>query len=175
VTFESVLSPIELAIGRKYLRFMMECKYLLRDRVNGKTRERFWCHRDEFTFYLQGQVCTLLNQMLRKPVKPGHNALTIYGDGATLPRHRDDVLAFSWVMSLPVESRPEVDKERAWPIYVQTPTQVHKALLQSGDGHLIDPQMPHWRERLAEGRLGILFLWFVPGDYRGFVNGSWVE
>lgn len=175
MTFESVLSPIELAIGRKYLRFMMERKYLLLDRVNGKTQERFWCHRDEFTFYLQGQVCTLLNKVLEKPVKPGHNALTIYGNGATLPRHRDDVLAFSWVMSLPIEARPQESKEQAWPIYVQTPTQVHKALLQPGDGHLIDPQMPHWRERLVEGRLSILFLWFVPLDYRGFVNGSWVE
>lgn len=175
MTFESVLSPIELAIGRKYLRFMMEGKYLLLDRVNGKTQERFWCHRDEFTFYLQGQVCALLNQVLDKPVKPGHNALTIYGNGATLPRHRDDVLAFSWVMSLPIEARPEARKEQAWPIYVETPTRVHKALLQSGDGHLIDPQMPHWREQLVEGRLGILFLWFVPQDYRGFVNGSWVD
>lgn len=175
MTFESVLSPIELAIGRKYLRFMMERKFLLLDRVNGKTQERFWCHRDEFTFYLQGQVCTLLNQVLRKAVKPGHNALTIYGDGATLPRHRDDVLAFSWVMSLPIEARPEASKEQAWPIYVETPAKVHKALLQSGDGHLIDPQMPHWRERLTEGSLGILFLWFVPKDYRGFVNGSWVD
>lgn len=175
MTFESVLSPIELAIGRKYLRFMMERQFLLLDRVNGKTQERFWCHRDEFTFYLQGQVCTLLNQVLRQPVKPGHNALTIYGDGATLPRHRDDVLAFSWVMSLPIEARPDTSREQAWPIYVETPEKVHKALLQAGDGHLIDPQMPHWREQLTQGSLGILFLWFVPQDYRGFVNGSWVD
>lgn len=175
MTFESVLSPIELAVGRKYLRYMMERRLLLPDRVNGKTRERYWCHRDAFTLYLQGQVCALLNQVLRTPVKPGHNALTLYGNGATLPRHRDDVLAFSWVMSLPLEARPETSKEQAWPIYVQTPEKVHKALLQPGDGHLIDPQMPHWREQLVNARLGIVFLWFVPQDYRGFVNGSWID
>lgn len=175
MTFESILSPIELSIGRKYLRFMMDKKFLLLDKANGNIQQRFWCHRDEFTFYLQGQVCALLNQVLPERVKPGHNALTIYETGATLPRHQDDVLAFSWVMSLPLEAQPEANKEQAWPIYVETPSTVHKAMLQSGDGHLINPQMPHWRDMLEDGRLSILFLWFVPHDFRGFVNGSWVE
>ncbi|KTT03112.1 hypothetical protein SB14R_18145 [Pseudomonas oryzihabitans] len=175
VTFEQVLPPLELAIARRYLRFMMEGRFLLLDRVNGKTQQRFWCHRDAFTFYLHGMVCALLNQVLPKPVKPGHNALTIYQDGATLPRHQDDVQAFTWVMSLPIEACPEHDRHLSWPIYVETPRQVHQAHLLPGDGHLIDPQMPHWRDRLEQGRLGILFLWFVPVDYRGFVNGSWVD
>lgn len=175
MTFEQVLPPLELAIARRYLRFMMDGRFLLLDKVNGKTQQRFWCHRDEFTFYLHGMVCTLLNQVLAEPVKPGHNALTIYQDGATLPRHQDDVQAFAWVMSLPIEARPEHDRQLAWPICVETPRQVHEARLLPGDGHLIDPQMPHWREKLEQGRLGILFLWFVPADYRGFVNGSWVE
>lgn len=174
-TFEGILPPIELAMSRKYLRFMKERKFLLLDRANGKTEERFWIHRDEFTFYLQGQISTLLNQVLPSPVKPGHNALTIYESGATLPRHKDDVKAFSWVMSLPVETRPEGNKDEAWPIYVETPKAIHKAMLQAGDGHVIDPQMPHWRDRLADGRLSILLLWFVPHDYRGFVNGSWID
>lgn len=174
VTFEQVLPPLELAIARRYLRFMMEGRFLLLDRVNGKTEQRFWCHRDAFTFYLHGMVCALLNQVLPEPVKPGHNALTIYQDGATLPRHQDDVQAFAWVMSLPIEARPEHDRQLAWPICVETPRQVHQARLLPGDGHLIDPQMPHWRDKLEQGRLGILFLWFVPADYRGFVNGSWV-
>ncbi len=174
-TFESILSPLELAISRKYLRFMKQRKFLLLDRANGKTEERFWIHRDEFTFYLQGQICSLLNRVLPSPVKPGHNALTIYESGATLPRHKDDVKAFSWVMSLPVETRPENGRDEAWPIYVETPKAVHKAMLQAGDGHMIDPQMPHWRDRLQDGRLGILLLWFVPHDFRGFVNGSWID
>lgn len=174
-TFENVLPPIELAISRKYLRFMKEKKFLLLDRNNGTTEERFWIHRDEFTFYLQGQISALLNQVLPAPVKPGHNALTIYESGATLPRHKDDVLAFSWVMSLPVETRPGNRKEDAWPIHVETPKAVHTAMLQAGDGHVIDPQMPHWRHQLHDGRLSILLLWFVPHDYRGFVNGSWIE
>ncbi|AEA65554.1 hypothetical protein [Burkholderia gladioli] len=174
-TFEGILAPIELAISRKYLRFMKDRKFLMLDRANGKTEERFWVHRDEFTFYLQGQICTLLNQVLPSPIKTGHNALTIYESGATLPRHKDDVKAFSWVMSLPVDTRPDDHKEQAWPIYVETPKAIHKAMLQAGDGHVIDPQMPHWRDRLSDGRLSILLLWFVPHDYRGFVNGSWID
>jgi hypothetical protein len=175
LTFSNILSPIELAMSRKYLRYIMDKKFLLPDRANGTTQQRFWRHRDEFTFYLQGQVCAQINQVLPEPVKPGHNALTIYQSGATLPRHVDDVLAFSWVMSLPIETMPEISREQAWPIYVETPSMVHKAMLQSGDGHLINPQMPHWREVLKEGKLSILFLWFVPQDFQGFVNGSWID
>ncbi|WP_449432235.1 hypothetical protein [Pseudomonas putida] len=175
MSFEQVLPPLELAIARRYLRFMMQGRYLLPDRANGKTQKRFWCHRDDFTFYLHGMVCSLLNQVLPDPVKPGHNALTYYQDGATLPRHQDNVQAFAWVMSLPIEAQPEHDRQLAWPICVQTPQKVLEARLLPGDGHLIDPQMPHWRERLDKGRLGILFLWFVPAAYQGFVNGSWVD
>ncbi|CDL79300.1 hypothetical protein [Xenorhabdus cabanillasii] len=174
-TFEGILSPIELAIARKYMRFMMDKKYLLLDRANGNTQQRLWYHRDEFSFYLQGQVCKLINQVLTDPVKPGHNALTVYKSGAILSRHKDDVLAFSWVMSLPVETKPEISKDQAWPIYVETPMAVHKAMLQSGDGHLINPQMPHWRDVLEDGQLSILLLWFVPQNFTGYVNGNWID
>lgn len=174
--FDALLAPIELAMSRKYLRYRMEKKLLIPDQANGSTKNRYWVHRDEFTFYLQGQVCVLLNQILPTPVKSGHNALTVYTPGATLPKHQDDVLAFSWVLSLAIETNPEQRKENAWPIFVETPdTKVHPAMLQAGDGVLINPQMPHWRDELTGHSLNILFMWFIPHTFRGYVNGSWVE
>lgn len=174
--FNSILLPLDLAITRRYIRFLLDNKLLIPDKANGKTKNRFWVHRDEFTFYLQAQASTILNRVLSKPIKPGHNALTVYTPGATLPKHQDDVLAFSWVFSLAIETSPEQKRAAAWPICFEDPkNKVHSAMLQAGDGILINPQMPHWRDELQGHALNILFMWFVEQNFSGYVNGSWID
>ncbi len=175
-TLPDILHPIQLAIARKYIRYLFDCRFLLPDKANGSTRRRYWQHRESFTFYIHQQICTIINQILPEPVKIGHNAITVYQPGAVLPKHTDDVFAFSWVMSLPIDTNPIMDRAQAWPIYVETdPGKKEAAMLRMGDGHLINPQMPHWREELKDHSLGILFLWFVPHNYQGYVNGNWID
>jgi hypothetical protein len=176
VTIPDILATPELAISQAYIRHLYHKKYLLRDRANGATKGRYWVHRDDFTIYIHQQICTILNQFLPSPVKLGHNGITIYKPGAVLPKHNDDVLAFKWVMSLPVDTDPVRDRADAWPIYVETAKDaILSAKLRMGDGHLIDPQMPHWRDALSDHTLGILLLWFVPHDFTGYVNGNWID
>lgn len=176
ITLREIIDPVYLAIARKYLRHLTDQKYFIADNANGKTKERYWQHRDNFTFFIQSQMCTLLNQILPKPVKIGHNAITLYKRGATLPKHIDDVLAFSWVMSIPLDTQPETDRGHAWPIFVETRSDtVLSAFLGMGDAVLMNPQMPHWRERLEDHSLGIVFLWFIAAEYKGYVNGHWIE
>ncbi|MBA2711524.1 MAG: hypothetical protein H0U57_13160 [Tatlockia sp.] len=176
LTLHDVIQPVVLAIARKYLRHLDQQKYLIADKANGKTKERYWQHRDDFTFFIQSQMCTLLNQILPEPVKIGHNAITVYKPGATLPKHIDDVLAFSWVMSVPLDTQPERDRGQAWPIFVETDdNKVLSSSLSMGDAVLINPQMPHWRDMLEDHSLGIVFLWFIPANYQGFVNGHWID
>jgi hypothetical protein len=176
ITLRDVIAPVYLAIARKYIRHFVENKYFIADNANGKTKERYWQHRDDFTFFIQSQMCTLLNQILPEPVKLGHNAITVYKPGATLPKHIDDVLAFSWVMSVPLDTQPEINREHAWPIFVETDSEtVLSASLGMGDAVLMNPQMPHWREMLEESSLGIVFLWFIPANYSGYVNGHWID
>jgi hypothetical protein len=175
ITLHDVIAPIYLAIARKYIRHLAEQKYFIADNANGKTKERYWQHRDNFTFFIQSQMCTLLNQILPEPVKIGHNAITLYKPGATLPKHIDDVLAFSWVMSIPLDTQPEKNRQDAWPIFVKTDERVLSASLGMGDAVLMNPQMPHWREMLEDHALGIVFLWFIPADFTGYVNGHWID
>lgn len=176
ITLYDVIAPVYLAMARKYIGHLSEQKYFIADKANGKTKERYWVHRDEFTFFIQSQMCTLLNQILPEPVKIGHNAITLYKPGATLPKHIDDVIAFSWVMSVPLDTNPEKNRDDAWPIFVETDKdRVLSASLGMGDAVLINPQMPHWREMLKDHSLGIVFLWFIPANYKGYVNGHWID
>lgn len=176
ITLHDVVQPVYLAMSRKYIRHLAEQKYFIEDKANGKTKERYWQHRDNFTFFIQSQMCILLNQILPEPVKIGHNAITVYKQGATLPKHIDDVLAFSWVMSVPLDTHPERNREHAWPIFVQTDKDtVLSASLGMGDAVLMNPQMPHWRDMLEDHSLGIVFLWFIPATYKGYVNGHWID
>lgn len=170
-----LLHPVQLTMLRTYIRYIYNKKYLIPDKANGETKKRFWQHRENVTFYVQSQILGIINQILPSPVKIGHNAITVYEPGASLPKHQDDVLAFSWVMSLAIDTNPEITREHAWPMYVQINDTEHKALLGMGDGMLINPQMPHWRETLTDHTLGIMFFWFVNADYKGYVNGSWIE
>lgn len=171
----SILAPFDFAIARLYIRYMDEGKFLIRDKANGKTKGRYWIHRDNYVFYLQTQLNTIFNQLVNEPVKIGHNALTVYEEGSNLPIHRDDVLAFRWVFSLPIETTPYRDRDQAWPIYVDTGKKQVQANLRSGDGVFINPQMPHWRHTLTDHKLNIVFCWFVPKSYQGFVNGHWID
>lgn len=176
VIIRDILATPELAIAQSYLRHLYHKKYLLRDKANGSTKERYWIHRDNFTLHIHHQISIILNQFLPSPVKVGHNGITIYKPGAVLPNHIDDVLAFKYVMSLPVDTDPVKDIDNAWPIHIKTPDDVvYSAKLRMGDGHLIDPQMPHWRDELSDHTLGILLLWFVPHDFKGYVNGNWID
>lgn len=175
ISLQSLLSPIDLIMAREYVKYVNQEKYLIPDRANGATKSRFWVHRDGFTFYIHQQVMTAINQILPNKVKIGHNALTVYEPGAVLPKHQDDVLAFKWVMSLPIFTEPQVDLENAWPIYFEANDGVrHSSSLHPGDGLLINPQMPHWRDKLQSHQLGIMFLWFVDEDFEGYVNGNWI-
>lgn len=176
IRFKEIISPVNLAMARKYLRHLTEQKYFIADNANGKTKERYWQHRDNFTFFIQSQMCTVLNQLLPEPVKIGHNAITLYKPGAILPKHIDDVIAFSWVMSIPLDTQPETDADNAWPIFAQAGrNKVLSASLGMGDAVLMNPQMPHWREQLEGHSLGIVFLWFIPTTYKGYVNGHWID
>ncbi len=176
VVFQAMLSPLELAMTRMYMQYIAHNNYLIADKANGKTKHRYWIHSDNFISYIQYQISQVINQFVRNKVKPGHNALSVYLPGAVLPKHQDDVLAFRWVLSLPIETFPHKQKQEAWPIYVETMKGVsRRVLLQDGDGLLIDPQMPHWRDKLEDHRLNILFLWFVEKHYKGYVNGTWID
>ena len=178
MVIEEALSPLDLAITRKYMRHLLNKKYMMLDKANGGTKKRYWQHRENWTFYIHQQMQEFLNQILSEPVKVGHNAITIYQSGAVLPKHKDDVHAFTWVMSLPIDTTPTTARTNAWPLYVETnenPSVVEEAMLGMGDACLVNPQMPHWRDKLEGHSLSILFLWFVPKDFRGFVNGNWIE
>ncbi len=173
IIFQQILPPLELVMARKYVRFLDKNRFLMLDKANGGTKKRYWVHRDAFTFHIQHQLATLLNQFLTNAIKPGHNALTVYKKGAVLPVHKDDVLAFSWVLSLPLEAMPE--EQEPWPLYTESdPEKPIKALLQPGDALLVNPQLPHWRDEFTDEALHILFLWFTETDFVGYVNGNWI-
>ncbi len=173
IQFDEVLLPINFAIMRLYLRYMDDNKYLIKDKGNGNIKGRYWVHRDPFVFYLQAQLKVIMNQISPSPVKVGHNALTVYEQGADLPIHKDDVLAFSWVFSIPIETSPYKDREAAWPLHVDTGKEKLAANLRSGDGFFINPQMEHWRDELPDHKLSIIFCWFVPQEFTGYLNGHW--
>jgi hypothetical protein len=172
----SIIHPLQLAMMRNYFQFINKEKQLILDKANGKTHQRYWQHRDALTFYIQHQLSSVLNKIVAEPIKVGHNALTVYKTGSVLPRHQDDVLSFRWVISLIIDTTPEISREDAWPIYVQLPSnEIVKGKLAMGDGLMINPQMPHWRDQLEDHNLSIMLMWFVSESFRGYINGNWVD
>jgi len=104
-------------------------------------------------------------------VKPASNALAIYRPGAKLPRHKDDVDAYAYVVSLVVYTEPETDRDDAWPIYAAVDGKEHEAKIRAGDFVMMDPHDEHWRDHLTSHSCCIMLLWFVDEKYSGNING----
>lgn len=163
------IDGVELGILKRYVGGMREKKFLIHDKLY-HTKQRYWVHHEILTEWFQERIGKFINEISDIKVKASDNALTIYKPGAVLPRHRDDVDEYKYVVSLVVDTAPEIDRDGAWPLAVAIDGEVHNASLRAGDFVLIDPHHEHWREKLVGHSCAVMLCWYIEDSYFGNIN-----
>lgn len=161
-----LLTPALLAAFRDYYRRLEREGYLALGDVQAPDRKV--AHNDAASRFLHGQLVPIVNQIVPEKVKGSYCYLARYLPGSRLPRHRDREQC-AWNLSLLLDQQPEVERRRAWPIYLEVGGRPRAVRLEMGDGVLYrGTDVDHWRPPLAAGHTATLcFFHFVRRGFRG--------
>ena len=170
VVLRGVLPPAFIAAARRYVR-ALETEGHFRwsnGSTQPRTSPRKFIHNDALCRLIHVQLTRLLNLVVPERVKPSYSYLCAYPPKAVLERHRDRAQC-AWNVSMPLDARPELPREKAWPIYLETAGQAHEVRLELGDAVLYrGTDIWHWRNaQPAAHRSTICFFHFVRKGFRG--------
>ena len=136
-----------------------------------KQAQRDTLHNERAARWLHAHVRELVQRAIPEPVKCSYSYLGLYHPGASLARHTDRAQC-EYTLSLTIHASSS-RQEEAWPLYLQPdgrePVEV---LLSPSDGAIFKGRsIPHYRERLAEGRTSwSMFFHFVPVGFEGSLD-----
>jgi hypothetical protein len=161
-----LFNPLQIGAIRAYTRALREGGYLHGGDVSVGLRD--WMHNEPFFHFLHPHLTRILNRVVGEPVKGSYSYLAAYHAGAVLPKHTDRPQCV-WNMSLALDGSPGIERDTAWPIYVEIGGQAREVRLAAGEGVVYrGTDIPHWRDALPEGHQAtVCFFHFVPADFTG--------
>lgn len=159
-----LLPVLMLAALRRYVRGLRLDGYLTYD----EDEHRLSSHNDPVLRYVHHQLLSVVHRILPERVRPSYCYLGAYMPGAELRAHRDRPQC-AWNLSLLIDTEPDMGREDAWPIFLQTDEGAAEVRLAMGDGVLFSgTDTLHWRPPLATDHvISVVFFHFVPSDFEG--------
>ena len=126
---------------------------------------RFGVHDDPMARFFLHQLAPAVSQVVAEPVKPAYAYSISYTAGAELSEHTDRAQC-EYTVSLLVGA--DSGKE-PWPLWLRVGSERVSVLQRPGDALVFaGRRLPHWRERLPEGRSSAsLLLHYVPVGFSG--------
>ena len=152
---------------------------------------RRYLHNNPFFMHVHGQLTELASELCGEPLKPSYSFLSMYDQGGICPLHIDRPQCYRTIDYLIRQSSPE-----PWPIYVGDLMTDEEVAAVGDDGHPDTPEaierikeetnwsdvglLPndaviysgtnswHYRDRLPDGTIDLVFFHFVP---EGFDDG----
>lgn len=164
VALRGLLSPLQLAGLRGYIRELSQAGYFETD--NEQVQRRGLIYNHPLMSYLHSRLTRLLAPIL-PDIAPSYSMLALYHGGAELKRHIDrDQCA--WNVSLMLDAEPEA-AAGAWPLYFEHQGELRSATPGLGDLVLYSgTRTLHWRQALPAGqRVAVGLFHFVTSGFRG--------
>jgi hypothetical protein len=130
-------------------------------------------HNEPLSVWLHRLILPVLAAAIPEKVKPSYSFVTSYGAGAQLERHTDRPQC-EYTVSLALEAPPEVTRQTAWPLLLES--RGDQAVVESralpGDAVIFrGRELVHSRPPLdGAGSYTNLLLHFVPLDYMGSLD-----
>jgi hypothetical protein len=141
-------------------------------RFNDAQSNRYYKHSEPMTVWLHQQLEAPIQSLVDSPIKRSYAFLGGYVAGSDLKRHVDRAQC-EYTLSITLDAQPGCGRDGAWPLGL---TDRHGrdrwVRLAPGDALLFrGRELPHYRERLAEGRSSTsAFLHFVPVGFDGHLD-----
>ncbi len=160
------IQPAQLAGIRRYLLALEQAAAF--SPGDDQVELRDCLYDDDLARFLHHQLLPTVNQLVPVEVKPSYTYLVKYHPGAILRRHTDRPQC-QWNVSLVLDTNPETDLDRAWPIWVESHGQQRAVRLGIGDLVLYrGTEVPHWRDALPAGQTCTVCLChYVSSDFTG--------
>jgi hypothetical protein len=160
-----IINPLQLAALRTYFRALDAHGHLKASSNRHYAHNRRSIYDEETSRFVQHQINALVNRITQARVEPSHCQVSVYQPGAFLRRHKDQP-QYVWNLSLVVDTEPELDLERAWPINLEVEGRTEEVRLEIGDAVLYrGAEFAHWRDELPANRsVTLLFCFFSPAN-----------
>jgi hypothetical protein len=125
-------------------------------------------HNEPVARFFHQQLAPAVSQMAGEAVKPSYAYVITYREGAELASHVDREQC-EYTITLAVDQTPEPSVEFAWPLHLETDRGRVTVFQAIGDALLFrGRQLPHGRDRLAEGCTSTSILFhYVPAGFEG--------
>lgn len=161
-----LFNPVHLGSLRAYFGALVAGGYL--NSGDRQVARRDWSHNEPICRSLHDPLAQILNRFAPEPLKASYTYLASYHEGAELPRHTDREQC-AWNMSLALDSAPGIERDTAWPIYLEIDGSPRAVRLAAGEAVVYrGTTIPHWREPLPAGhKATVCFYHFVPRDFTG--------
>lgn len=166
-TFTDLLPPFYLGALRRYYRDVVAEGYAQKNDPNLALRHMR--HHEDLACFLHHQLSYLLSRIAGRPLKPTHDYLYAYEEGAVLPRHID-IDEEEYAVSLLLDYEPDPGGVSPWPLYLELPPDGDVSFSQElGNAIFYNGcTIKHFRHALPPGnRSTSLVFHYVPQKFRG--------
>lgn len=169
VALRNLFSPLQLAHLRTYFRAVEREGYL--SRSDSQVHRRRSCYREPLSTAIHQQLVGLISAITGQPLRASYSFFGVYLPGAVLEKHKDRPQC-EWNLSLIWDTRPEKDRARAWPIYLEVDGRVRRVNLGMGDALLYrGTELFHWRNaQPARSFTTATFFHFVGEGFGGSLD-----
>jgi hypothetical protein len=167
VVLPDVIDPLQLAALRRHFRTLRaQGLFQVDKRQVVGMRDGLYCELS--CMFFQRQLAPLVSVLAQEQIKPSYTWVRRYLPGAQLRRHVDRPQC-KWNISLCIDNDPDLDRQGAWPLFLEVSGQVKQAKLGMGDAVLYPgAELPHWREALQEKHsVTMCFFHYVAKDFSG--------
>jgi hypothetical protein len=169
VALRNLFSPLQLAHLRAYFRAVEREGYL--SRSDSQVQRRRSLYREPLSTAIHQQLAGLVSTVTARPLRPSYSFFGVYLPGAVLEKHKDRPQC-EWNLSLIWDTRPEKDRARAWPIYLEVDGRPRRVNLGMGDALLYrGTELFHWRNpQPARNFTTATFFHFVGEGFGGSLD-----
>ena len=161
-----LLHPCLLQALREYFRALIAEGHLP---YGDAQAQRYFAHEESVSRWVHQLLTPVIARAVPRAVRPSYVYFGCYLGGVVLEPHTDRPQC-EYTLSLTLDATPDETRAQAWPLVLRDGAGDPIAVrLAPGDGLLFKGrELPHWRERLADGRTSSsLFLHFVHTDFEG--------
>jgi hypothetical protein len=163
---KNVINPLQINALKEYYKMLEQNQFFIKG--DGLVFQRDSMPNEPTARFFHHQITNIVNLILPQKVKPTYCFVSIYNEGAVLPKHKDREQC-EWNISLLLNMEPEDSAENSWPFYIEDTNQVHEVNLGIGDA-VIYPgsKLYHWRNKLPDKHKALIFFFhFVNDDFQG--------